>query len=896
MVLASALGPAAAFPGSALIPEHVLGTTGPLGSLTPFNFVDSSSGLTSMKWEGGPTEVELVDWDLDGNPDILSVGDHGNPRINSAEDGFMRYLGDGQGGWSLKQGGGFGYGGLGIGDLNQDGVNDLVVGTHHNYPNAGCGNKLVDVCLGPNLQTWNTGMSTAGETYGMFSSEVGDFDDDGWLDVASNTFGSPSGGAGTVVYRNNRDGSWTNTFKTPTGVSTHDIAVGDFDADGRLDLVSPNDGGSVFRGDGTGKMNRSESGLPVFYNGDGMRGFSLGDVDNDGMLELALTKMIYISNGTAISLPELYRWEGSSWRNVSAGIWSQFDLSKPNSWTHTQMGDLDLDGNVDLAVAGRTGFTVLRGDGAGGFTREYDHDWNGTNARYWTAFRLGADGDHNGYPDLAGVISFDDGGFQDHSEPHFFKNLANGSASGSVVFPRGGERFYPGSMRFIDWTLAGTAPAKIEISTSGSAGPWTLVKDGLPNNGRHQWTVPATPSKNCYIRVSSGSSAVASARPFEIVGSSGPAPLVAQVTAPNGGETLTAGQSYDIKFTIGGGTMPARGTLELSTSGPSGPWAKVADLAGLGGGAGKQSWTVPAAPTTTGFMRITTTDSSPAPQTAGDASDAGFTIVVPQNVVLERVEVAPASVKVTVGRTQSFAATALDTQGKAIAGATFSWVLSGAVGTLSPNGDKADLAATTPGTGTLEVTATYGPGSKTATASVEVVAASPPPLAKVTLTPTSASGNLGDRLKFAAKAFDSAGKEMAGVAFTWKVTGGIGALDSTEGPEVTLALAEAGSGTVEVSGAKDGRDATAKATVASKRPFVFPWDLLFLVIGAIAAVVVSALLAGWWRRKKRDEERERRAWEQWRREQAAAQEEARLQAQPTYAVGPMEAWQCTYVE
>jgi hypothetical protein len=41
----------------------------------------------------------------------------------------------------------------------------------------------------------------------------------------------------------------------------------------------------------------------------------------------------------------------------------------------------------------------------------------------------------------------------------------------------------------------------LEFSQAGSSGPWTVIADSLPNNGRYQWRVPSSVnSDNCFIR------------------------------------------------------------------------------------------------------------------------------------------------------------------------------------------------------------------------------------------------------------------------------------------------------------------------------------------------------------------------------------------------------------
>jgi hypothetical protein len=809
------------------------------------SFTESSSGLNSVGWEGGPTEVEFADWNLDGFVDIVSIGDHGSPRVNTQEHGLMVYAGDGAGKWSLTQTGDFGYGGLAIGDVNNDGVQDLAYGTHHNYSNSGCGQIILEVCLGPSLTPWATGLATAGEDWGMFGTDLADFDNDGWLDVGSNSFGCC---AGVHMYRNNHDGTWKHTGVRTGGNAEHNFGFSDIDADGNVDAWASNEIGNVWLGDGKGGWTAT-TGIPKTSLG--MRGPSTGDVDGDGDLDLAFAD--YTQSGYKLYL---FLWDGAVWKDASAPVEAALNGSTAFH-EMTQIGDVDLDGKSDLMLAGSGGFTVLRGDGGTAWTREFTFAASGAQ---WNAFRFGGDGDRNGYPDIAGV--YESG---NRNEIKFWKNDGSG-VSASLMHPVGGEKFPPSAVRFIDWTAAGASTVKLELSTAGSSGPWTMIKDNVPNNGRYQWTIPNTPSKNCYVRVTAGSATATNARPFEILGSTGPPPLVTQVSAPNGGEILTSGSSFDVAYTLSGGTMPASGTLELSTAGPAGPWTKIADLAGLQAGAGAHSWTVPPTPTTTAYVRLNVQDTSPVPQSATDASNGAFTIVQPA-AVLDRVEITPASATVVIGKTASFSAKAFDAKGAEIPTATFTWTLTGTIGSLTPSGASADLAATAVGSGSVDVKAEFGSESRTAQAAVTVQAAASPPLAKVTITPSSVSGNVGEAVALRARAIDTTGKEIDGAAFAWKVTGGVGSLDSANGDRITLSLEQAGSGTVEVVASFDGKDVSAKATVTVKRPFVIPWDLIFLVIGLIVAALVAGWLVSWARRKKRDEERQRQQWAQARHEQ-----------------------------
>src|SRR4029434_9463351 len=73
----------------------------PLGA--GVSYVESSSGLETPKLDGGYTEVEMADVDGDGNIDLVSVGDHGNPGIGTDQHGVIVWFGDGKGAWSPFQ-------------------------------------------------------------------------------------------------------------------------------------------------------------------------------------------------------------------------------------------------------------------------------------------------------------------------------------------------------------------------------------------------------------------------------------------------------------------------------------------------------------------------------------------------------------------------------------------------------------------------------------------------------------------------------------------------------------------------------------------------------------------------------------------------------------------------
>lgn len=459
--------------------------------LYALDYVESSGGLQNPQLESGRTELELADVDGDGNIDILSIGDHGSPYINTQEHGIMIWFGDGAGNWSVYQNGNFGYGGIAVGDLNNDGYPDVGYGMHHNYSGNDFGDSILEAALGDgtgqNWLPWDDGISTGNPNqWGMFCTDFADINNDGLLDLGANSFGS---GDGVHIFLNNGDGTWHQCFGFLGGNSTMDFCFGDIDADGNADFAVAHEYGSVYFGDGSGNFALGDGNLPP-AGSVGRRGPSLGDIDNDGDWDFAFCN----SNGGL----EAWTWQGNdTWANASGA------LPSSGSYDVTQLCDMNIDGFMDVVAFGDGTASVWLGDGTGNWTP--DATFTTPAPGQFSAFRVGGDADHNGYPDIALVAKEGDTWSAINHLRFFRESSTPESLFIYPVYPRGGERFRPGSVRFIEWTcgVPGTdlALIRLELSTTGAIGPWSTIADSIASSGRFQWSVPqGILSTDCYIR------------------------------------------------------------------------------------------------------------------------------------------------------------------------------------------------------------------------------------------------------------------------------------------------------------------------------------------------------------------------------------------------------------
>ena len=448
-------------------------------------YIESSSGLNNPFLDGGRTEVELADINGDGNLDIISVGDHGSPYINTGEHGVMIWFGNGTGAnWSVVQIGNFGYGGVAIGDVNNDGKLDVGYGIHHNYSGEDLGDQILEVALGNGLGTawtpWDNGLATNGEDWGMFCTDFADVDCDGLLDIGSNSFGCC---AGVHIYLNNGDGSWTQSFGFTGGNSSMDFVFGDVNNDGYPDFAAAQGNGAVYLNDQTGNFSLS---LPGYRDGP-----DLGDIDNDGTDEVS-----FVNSARGV---EVWKWNaGNNWVTMSNG------LPSSGSFSVTQIYDVNMDGFADVAAFGNGLISGWLGDGAGNWSQVAQFTL--PSPGYFKAFRIDGDADHNGYPDI--VLVDEEGtwiNYQNHLR--FFKeNSPADSLAIKPVYPSPNRKINVQSVQTIKWISevpAGVSSlVKLEISSNDTTGPWNVIANDLPNNGHYQWIIPesAVSTDTCRIR------------------------------------------------------------------------------------------------------------------------------------------------------------------------------------------------------------------------------------------------------------------------------------------------------------------------------------------------------------------------------------------------------------
>ncbi|GAB4278289.1 MAG: hypothetical protein Fur0025_04740 [Oscillatoriaceae cyanobacterium] len=190
------------------------------------------------------------------------------------------------------------------------------------------------------------------------SVTVGDFNNDGNLDIASANQGSDN----ISVLLGTGSGSFG--AKTDYAVSNtpQSVTVGDFNGDNNLDIASANwdsNNISILLGTGTGSFNPASH----FAVGTGSGAFSVStkDLNADGFLDLVAANLFDTSVSVLL---------GTGTGGFGAA--STFAIGT-NSYSAT-LGDFNGDGNLDIAAANKAddNVSILLGTGSGSFGAKTD--------------------------------------------------------------------------------------------------------------------------------------------------------------------------------------------------------------------------------------------------------------------------------------------------------------------------------------------------------------------------------------------------------------------------------------------------------------------------------------------------------------------------------------------
>jgi protein involved in polysaccharide export with SLBB domain len=292
--------------------------------------------------------VAIADFDGDGLPDI-AAGTYDRR-------GIRIWLSNGDGTWSNVDGPAY-FGqpmGIAAADINGNGRMDLVIAGRGEVPG-------VRVWLNTEEMAWKEGEPvTIRQNYTRV--QVADINGDGHPDILATRDSEEQGGQGGIgVWINQAGKAWSTDIGPKSANPYTDVAVGDFNNDGHLDIVAARwgtpGGLDIWYGNSQGAWARAKEDPAVKFN---FQGVDVADFNGDGFLDIVATSyrspaaVCLFLNDRSCGEPLDEGPERSTVKHVSArqaGWWSQhIPLAGEGSFWAVKALDINGDKLPDVAA------------------------------------------------------------------------------------------------------------------------------------------------------------------------------------------------------------------------------------------------------------------------------------------------------------------------------------------------------------------------------------------------------------------------------------------------------------------------------------------------------------------------------------------------------------------